>query len=128
MSHPWATLRSLGIYKPKEAERGWNFISIVSMRIANEDTGYKVGNLFEFVKQNTEKYHWFSMFVADLTDDSTWESFLLDTIAIWKEYTMFANIGILAFYLFSFICISIFTCIAVSNRDGRSSIQEYFLT
>jgi hypothetical protein len=35
MKEPWITMRSFGLLKAK----GWNIISVASMRIANEDTG-----------------------------------------------------------------------------------------
>ncbi|GFH48193.1 hypothetical protein CTEN210_04669 [Chaetoceros tenuissimus] len=40
MVQPWTTLRSLGIYKPKEYQWGWDWITQQSMRLANGDTGY----------------------------------------------------------------------------------------
>ena len=37
---PWTTLRALGLYKPKNADWGWDFISQMSMRCATSGTGF----------------------------------------------------------------------------------------
>lgn len=40
MSQPWATLRALGLYKPKDAHWGIDFVTGSIMRLANQDYGF----------------------------------------------------------------------------------------
>mmetsp|Transcript_2040 Transcript_2040/g.2893 ORF Transcript_2040/g.2893 Transcript_2040/m.2893 type:complete len:1042 (-) Transcript_2040:121-3246(-) len=50
MSQPWATLRALGLYKPKDADWGLDFITSASQRIANEDNGFRDDQLEDYLE------------------------------------------------------------------------------
>ena len=51
MVEPWLSLRALGIYKPKSAHWGWDFITVASMRISNDDNGYSRDDLVDFIQR-----------------------------------------------------------------------------
>eukprot|EP00957_Ditylum_brightwellii_P153507 11683436-Ditylum_brightwellii.AAC.1 len=48
MSQPWAALRSLGLYKPKIRDWGWDWITVNTIRIANDDNGYEREDLVDY--------------------------------------------------------------------------------
>ncbi|GFH48196.1 hypothetical protein CTEN210_04672 [Chaetoceros tenuissimus] len=52
MVQPWTTLRSLGVYKPKEYQWGWDWITQQSMRLANGDIGYADESQFQAMVDN----------------------------------------------------------------------------
>jgi len=51
MSQPWATLRALGLYKRSGGEWGIDYISGSTMRMANEDNGFRREQLDEFLER-----------------------------------------------------------------------------
>ena len=51
MAWPWAPLKALGLYRFPGSNWGWDFPSIVSMRVANEDVGYEPNDLDDFIEK-----------------------------------------------------------------------------
>jgi hypothetical protein len=104
MQQPWRTLRSLGIYNRRQ-HWGWDYITICSGRISNEDTGFTNGDLEEFL--NDGGISWIPKRLQgngtmdDDTTETTYEivSFLQDTISKCKEATYQLYIGGVFVYL-----------------------------
>jgi hypothetical protein len=72
-------MQSLGIYKPKHSQWGWDFITVNSCRIANSDTGYTVDDLDEFVEQGG--FPWLPKQLQGTVNESTgWVDFLMETL------------------------------------------------
>ena len=73
MTEPQKTLRSLGLIKGN----GWNYISTLSMRMANEDTEMKEDDLEELLEE--EDGLWFLprswQDVDEPSDISVWHGF-----------------------------------------------------
>ena len=49
MSWPFAPLRSLGLWKPPNANWGWDWVTTSATRIANDQNGYRFDDLMDFV-------------------------------------------------------------------------------
>lgn len=86
MSQPWKTLRSLGIYKPKGRDWGWDYATVASMRISNSDVGYGYHNLKEFAKTGFTFVPDF--LTPELDDGDTWENYLLKTVAVVRSWLL----------------------------------------
>jgi len=85
MSQPWKTLRSLGVYSPPGRDLGWDYITVSSMRIANEDVGYGRYNLEEFVEEGGFTFLP-DFLMPELEEDDNWVTYLKATIAIVEEW------------------------------------------
>ena len=79
MTEPQKTLRSLGLIKGN----GWNFISTLSMRIANEDTEMSSDDLEEFIEEGVG----FSFLptswqtdIDEVSEISEWHAFLFGVL------------------------------------------------
>jgi len=51
MRQPWAKLRALGLYYPPEGkENGWNWLTMMCIRVINGEVGYEERNLVDFLE------------------------------------------------------------------------------
>lgn len=77
MTEPQKTLRSLGIIKGN----GWNYLSSLSMRMANEDTDMKEEHLEEFLEEEGGfkflPMSWQKQGLNEESDISSWHAFAL---------------------------------------------------
>ena len=102
MRQPWAALRGLRIYKPKDAEWGWDFISEVSMRIAIGDTGYSTEDSAMYFYDGT--FLGIPSILSVPFGDKGWEPFLTRLVTHWKDIALKVFIGATSTYLaFAFI-------------------------
>ena len=97
MRQPWAALRALGIYKPKDAEWGWDFISEVSMRIAIGDTGYSTEDYAMYFYDGT--FLGIPSIFSIPFGDKGWESFLARLVLHWKDLAKKVFIGAISTYM-----------------------------
>ena len=103
MIQPWTALRGLGIYKPKDAEWGWDFISEVSMRIAIGDTGYSEHDSVSYFYNGT--FLGLPSFLSISFGDEGWASFLSRLVIHWKDVATKTFIQAISIYL-AVICIT----------------------
>ena len=90
MKQPYRTLRSLGLYNPYgigNTNWGWDYITVSSARISNEDVGFTSSDFEDFVSKGGFK--WLPKYLhgnaTDTSDDDEppyygWLEFLLETI------------------------------------------------
>ena len=95
MKQPYRTLRSLGLYNPYDngsTNWGWDYITVSSARIANEDVGFTSGDFEEFLSKGG--FTWLPKHLQgnatipsddDETNSYGWIEFLLETIAKCKS-------------------------------------------
>jgi hypothetical protein len=78
MMQPWATLRALGLYKPKHAHWGIDFVTGSIMRLANQDTGFDEDAMDDLDKKGGFRY--LPSFLHDEfndDDDNPWHGMLM---------------------------------------------------
>jgi hypothetical protein len=114
MKQPFRTLRSMSIYNLQgDSHWGWDYITVSSGRIANEDTGFLTGDLNNFLSQGG--FPWLPKYVqgnSTITDDDTsygWVEFLQETVAKCKIAISQLYAGVVAVYvglmlLFASVC------------------------
>mmetsp|Transcript_491 Transcript_491/g.788 ORF Transcript_491/g.788 Transcript_491/m.788 type:complete len:957 (+) Transcript_491:197-3067(+) len=125
MSQPWATLRSLGLYKPRNAEWGWDFVSTTSMRIANEDTGYSNSDLYYYTHEGGGLG--LPPFLSvEINYDSTWESFIEETILLWKDVSMQANFFGVTIYIVATTIFSLILMMIIRLDPNTKNKQQTF--
>lgn len=98
MAQPWATLRALGLYKQKDASWGIDYISGASMRIANEDNGFRQDELVEFMKNGLGPLPKFLYGEID-TDHEGWREFFLATVVKCEDFFKTVNLVALTVYM-----------------------------
>uniref|UniRef100_A0A7S4QPX3 Uncharacterized protein n=2 Tax=Ditylum brightwellii TaxID=49249 RepID=A0A7S4QPX3_9STRA len=128
MSQPWAALRSLGLYKPKTRDWGWDWITVNTIRIANDDNGYEREDLVDyFLKDGWGFVDWSwvprSLF-GDVPDEgNAWEEFLVNTFDKWIYWTALANVVIVSVYLIVLAVVSGY-CNWKSTHKTEKNVNE----
>jgi hypothetical protein len=91
MKQPHRTLRSLGLYNPYDkgsTNWGWDYITVSSARIANEDVGFTSGDFEDFLSKGG--FTWLPKHLQgngamsseeDETSSYGWLDFLLETVS-----------------------------------------------
>jgi ectoine hydroxylase-related dioxygenase (phytanoyl-CoA dioxygenase family) len=97
MAQPWATLRSLGLYKQKEASWGIDYVSGASMRIANEDNGFREDQLEHFMENGLGPLPKFLYGEIDVEKEG-WREFYLATVVKCENFLKHANGVAIVFY------------------------------
>ena len=124
MKQPWATLRALGLYKDPSADWGVDYISGASMRMSNEDNGFRRDELIDFVKRDGGfpfLPKWLHGHVAD-DESTTWHGFLLDTLGLCEKFMKYAAIGVLGVYIGLYLLIS-FISIGLGGGIKQGIVQ-----
>jgi len=117
---PWSYLRALGLYKPPKRDWGWDYISMISMRIANHDTGYTFDKLRTFARNNPLGLPSFFLPVS-ITDDMTWSGYFLYVIVSIKRFLF--NLYCFVISLYFMIVLGIALAIAQVYMDIDSNIR-----
>lgn len=97
MAQPWTTLRALGIYKPSGSNWGWDYVSVQTMRIANEDTGFTTDDLESFVSKGA--FGLPAPLEPRLHFESSWDNYLFESMLMLKYFSGIVNLLILTLYL-----------------------------
>eukprot|EP00978_Attheya_sp_CCMP212_P006256 scaffold14183_cov67-Attheya_sp.AAC.2 len=121
MTFPWVQLRALGLYKLPGTDWGWDYITVVSMRIANQETGFSNDDLANFSENGG--FSFLPRFLHGTGE--TWDVFLFDTIARCKRFVAKCNVVAMAFYVLCLVCFSLFRYYRQrqNKRNGRDSHQ-----
>jgi hypothetical protein len=118
MRQPWTTLRALGIYKPKDSQWGWDWLSQQSMRLANKDSGYdEVERLDDFVDNGGFGFP--KILSVPLLEGMSWRDYFRASIKRCKDFSeKVAMIG-----SFIFVCVSLFgaTIVHIVNKHSGSA-------
>jgi len=108
MRQPWATLRALGLYKPKDAVWGVDYVSSAIMRMANEDNGFRLDELDTFLERGA--FHWLPQFLnGKVTEGEGWHGFLLDTLKRCLEFIGNVNVIVLSVYIVGLVVLAVVT-------------------
>ena len=94
MRQPWTILRALGLYKPKDADWGWDLITQHSLRCANKEFGYRDAE--EFLKMVTIP----SWLIPLFDDEMSFQAFFEATLRRWKLFATIACVSCLALHLY----------------------------
>lgn len=98
MIEPWRKLRALGLYKAPGREWGWDYVTVASMRIANEDTSYTPDDLVTFVEKGG--YNFVPSFLkVKLGEDDGWTDYLLNQITNVMKWLKKVNLLVIAAYV-----------------------------
>lgn len=117
MVQPWRTLRALGMYKPKGANWGWDFISQHSMRCSAFDTGYESEDDFfstiSFVPR---------IFLSTFEKDMTYSQFFEACTRMWQSWAVYANIAAIACFVIGSTCLCCIT--ALFNKQLAKGVGK----
>lgn len=108
MVWPWTTLRALGLFKLPSASWGIDYITGSSMRMANQDYGFKPDEFPDFLEAGGLK--WVPKFLHGqvTNEEDSWYEYLQDTffhcLEFWERVRRYA-VGV---YLAIFFCLGIF--------------------
>ena len=116
LRQPWAMLRSLGIYKSSRSQWGWDYISVQSMRIANEDTGFTGEDLEKFIDKVSFGLPFWLQPKVHL--ETTWDNYLYEFVLIIKYITGAIYAISLLFYLITTVGI------VIKNEKFASTPQK----
>ena len=97
MRQPWATLRSLGLYKPRNAEWGIDYIMQSTQRIVHQDNGFNKYSLEEFIEEGGFPFLP-SFLEATLSRNASWQQYLTTTLNNCIKFTEKAAIAAMAAY------------------------------
>jgi hypothetical protein len=122
MSEPWRTLRAMGLYKPPGREWGWDYVTVASMRIANEDTGYTPDDLEKFV--DAGGYSFLPSFLKpEILENDGWTDYFLKAIGIVKDFLQKLNVQVMAGYLVVVTLVNIVMMLVGVKRRGSVLVR-----
>lgn len=75
MVWPYTMLRSLGVWKQANAQWGWDLISVMCLRISNEENGYTFGELVRFVQSDWME-HVPSWLQGEVMEEYGWRGYI----------------------------------------------------
>jgi Phytanoyl-CoA dioxygenase (PhyH). len=96
MTWPFAPLRSLGIWKPPNANWGWDWVTTSATRIANDQNGYMFEDLVDFVQFHSIGQIIPSWLHGSTTEEGGWQLYFKETIG---NFVLFFEI----IYVFLFL-------------------------
>lgn len=107
MAQPWATLRSLGLYKPASTSWGVDYVTSASMRTANRDNGFRPNDLDAFLMKGGIPFlpDWLENFDIDWDAGQSWPAYVRGTQKLCEEFaskiSKFAIAGYVALFVFA---------------------------
>ena len=109
MQQPWATLRALGLYKDPSAAWGIDYVSGSSMRMANEDNGFRRDELIDFVHRDGGFRFLPRWLHGEVDDDeeTSWHEFLMDTFHRCKRFMIGVSAASGGAYVFVYLLASL---------------------
>lgn len=123
MSHPWAALRALGLYKQRGSDWGWTWIDQALMRIANDDNGYTQEDLELWVDDGG--FGLPSIITLPMDDDHTWESYITGTISLWKDMSIRLNQVATSIFLLLSMMMCILRIMLMLYTQKKTSSQAF---
>jgi hypothetical protein len=100
---PW--VRALSIFKPSHVPWGLDYISSSSMRIANEDNGFRPHDLEDFLERDGGFWYLPKFMQAEVGTDESWPEFLNNTVLKSESFMEYINaIAIGVYVALSFLC------------------------
>jgi hypothetical protein len=130
MIEPWRKLRAFGLYKPARRDWGWDYITVASMRIANEDTSYTPEDLETFVEQGGYSFIP-KILKVKLEDDDDWTDYLLKTIESVMNGLKTLNIRVMTLYLGVLVMLACINWLFGFRKNGsffRSALCRLLIT
>lgn len=104
MGQPWATMRSLAIYKPPEADWGMDYITSSSLRGVGSETGFNDEAMEKF--QEWGQLPWLPMFLQekglDPEEEDVWLKYCTGTLE--KVHTFMGLVVFSAISAYAVIC------------------------
>lgn len=98
MTQPWATLRALGLFKLWRTDWGLDYVTSSSMRISNEDNGFRRDELEEFVERGGIK--WLPKFLhTTLEDSDSYYDYYLKTLLNLEAFFSTLNAQLIGGYV-----------------------------
>jgi hypothetical protein len=113
MTQPWTTLRALGMYKPKDADWGWDFINQHSSRAANFGTGYE--SYDDFADMNTVP----TFLLAKYSRRMSFREFFQSCTERWRKLAAIANAIALFTYFVGFLTFGLVALAFNKNLSKR---------
>jgi ectoine hydroxylase-related dioxygenase (phytanoyl-CoA dioxygenase family) len=110
MAQPWATLRSLGLYKKQSASWGIDYVTSASMRTANNDNGFKPDDLETFLDRGGFWFlpNWLENFDIDWDNDESWPEYFKGTQRLCESFFEKVVKYSIAGYFAWFLVLSVF--------------------
>ena len=121
MVQPWTTLRALGLYKPKGADWGWDYISQQSMRAATLGTGYEEVDDFKSMVTIPK------ILLPEFTNQMSFTDYFVACIQKWKDWAQLINSIALAAYLFVFAMVALIGS-AFNSRFSSNVVKGIFMS
>jgi hypothetical protein len=128
MTQPWATLRALGLYKPKDADWGIDYLSGAAIRAANKDNGFRLDELENFIEGGGFKFlPKFLHGEIDEEDDYDWEEYCLKTIVNVENFLKRTTLYCFGGYVTLQVLILLVGVVAArGDKEGRSFKRFYW--
>jgi hypothetical protein len=119
MTQPWATLRALGLYKQKDADWGIDYVTSGSMRIANEDNGFRLDELENYISRGGFPY--LPKFLhGQINDKEGWREYYLDTLLRCEGFMRNVNIWALGgYFVFHLLLLIVGTLLSTKEHKRR---------
>jgi len=112
MAAPFTYLRSLGVWKPQQANWGWDFVTTTSLRISNGENGYQHEDLVHFVQEHKIGKAIPSFLLGDVTEEGGWVLFIEGTLSRVKDFSIIL-------YITSLASFGLLFNLAAFNRTSR---------
>ena len=104
MAEPFASLRSLGIWKPPDSDWGWDWATSSSVRIANGENGYSVGDLFDFVEGHSLALMVPLWLHGAVDEEGGWQLYFKETLENFVNFfTVLYFVVLVAIFTFSMV-------------------------
>lgn len=101
MSFPFSMFRSIGIWKPQNANWGYDWVTTSALRISNGENGYHYEDLEAFVLFSKLGKSIPSFLHGDVSNDGGWKVYIEDTISRFKSLFTAIYVGSVVIYLLS---------------------------
>ncbi|CAB9505905.1 expressed unknown protein [Seminavis robusta] len=131
MALPWRTLRSLGLYKPRGSDWGWDMTTVALMRMANGDNGYTRDTLETFVLEQGG-FAWLPTWLQGTVDeeededdwpvDGGWHDFLVTTVQKVKEFLAMSHQLALGLAMVGLLLVSAVVALVQDNAHSGAAV------
>lgn len=120
MAYPFSLLRSMGVWKPPNANWGWDWASVASLRISNSENGYHYDDLEDFVDYHPLATLLPSFLHGSVTHYGGWEVYFFETIKNVKIFVL------MAYAVFFVAVFSLTLFLNVVQGGKRNLLRSFF--